>query len=153
MDDGCILVGGENRGIYSFQPKLDGEQWTVEERWFQDKIALDMSSAVVNQGLLFGFSHYDRGRLFCLSTEDGEVLWEGPPRSGQNVTFLAFPGHVVALMNHGELKVIKASGDALEEIKSYKVAESETWAAPVLLQEGVLVKDETTLTLWGFDNE
>ncbi|MDV6028547.1 MAG: PQQ-binding-like beta-propeller repeat protein [Phycisphaera sp. RhM] len=153
FDKGRILVGGENRGLYSYRPTRDGDTWNVAERWFQDKVALDMTSAVVNDGLLFGFSHYGSGRLFCLDTETGDVLWQGPGRAGQNATFLAFPGHVVALMNHGELKIIKASRTAMDEIQSYKVAERQTWAAPVLLDDGVLIKDTTELTYWGFGDE
>lgn len=109
---------------------------------------LDMSSAVVNGDLLYGFSHYDSGRIFCLDPETGEVLWQGPPRTGQNVTFLSIPGHVVALIDDGELRIIKASGDRYEQIASYRVAESPSWAPPVVMQSGILVKDKESLTMW-----
>ena len=62
--------------------------------------------------------------------------------------FISIPGHIVALINNGELKVIKASGDRFEVVASYRVAESETWAPPVLLEKSVLVKDRDSLTLW-----
>jgi outer membrane protein assembly factor BamB len=107
-----------------------------------------MSSAVVNGDLLYGFSHFGRGRLFCLDPKTGEVLWQGPGRTGENVAFLAIPGHVVALVNDGELKIITASGDRFETVASYRMSESPTWAHPVLLERGILVKDSQTLTLW-----
>jgi len=62
--------------------------------------------------------------------------------------FLSIPDHIVALINNGELKVLKASGDGFEQVASYRVAESETWAPPVMLEKAVLVKDRDTLTLW-----
>ena len=145
---GRVLLGAENRGIRSLVPRLEGGVWKVQETWYQKKVALDMSSAVVNGDLLYGFSHYDKGRLFCLDTKTGEVRWQGPPRTGQNVAFLAIPGHIVALINDGQLQVIAATGDRFEKVASYRVAESATWAPPVLLQNGVLVKDNQTLTLW-----
>lgn len=145
---GLVLLGGENRGIRGLEPRLDSGVWTVQQRWYQKKVALNMSSAVVNGDLLYGFSHYGRGRLFCLDTRTGEVLWQGPGRTGENVAFLAIPGHVVALINDGELKIIAASGDRFETVASYRVAESPTWAPPVLLASGILVKDRQTLTLW-----
>jgi len=145
---GLVLLGGENRGIRGLQLRLKSGVWTVHERWHQKEVALNMSSAVVSGDLLYGFSHYGRGRLFCLDTKTGEVLWQGPGRTGENVAFLAIPGHVVALINDGELKIIAASGDALKTVASYRVAESPTWAHPVLLDSGILVKDHQTLRLW-----
>ena len=145
---GCVLLGGENRGIRSLKPQLIGGAWTVQENWRQEEVALDMSSAVINDGLLYGFSHYGKGRLFCLDPQTGDLLWQGPGRTGDNVMFLAIPDHVVALVNSGELKVIAASGERLKNVASYQVADTETWAPPVLVQDAILVKDLRSLTLW-----
>jgi outer membrane protein assembly factor BamB len=144
--NGRVLLGGENRGIHSLQPQLKSGVWTVKEQWHQRKVALDMSSAVVNGDLLYGFSHYDTGRLFCLDTKTGEVLWQGPPRTGANVAFLSVPGHVVALLSDGRLQIIAARGDRFETVATYRVSESPTWAPPVLLEQGVLVKNNRTVT-------
>ena len=62
--------------------------------------------------------------------------------------FLAIPGHVLALTNTGQLLVIIASGGGYETIASYRVADGGTWAPPVLLNNGVLVKDEESLVFW-----
>ena len=147
---GRVLLGAENRGIRSLEPRLENDVWTVHERWHQKKVALDMSSAVVSDDLLFGFSHFDRGRLFCLDLKTGEVRWQGPGRTGENVALLAIPGYIVALINDGELQIIAARGDRFEKVASYRVAESPTWAPPVLLASGILVKDRQTLTRWSF---
>jgi outer membrane protein assembly factor BamB len=146
---GLVLQGGENRGIRCIEPQLKDGAWTVEERWHQEDVALDMSTAVINGDLLYGFSHYSVGQLFCLDPLTGDVLWKGPGRTGENVMFLSIPGHVVALIDTGELQIIAASGDGHETIASYQVAETpSTWAPPVLLDGGILVKDERTLTRW-----
>ncbi len=148
INNGYILVGGENRGIRSVQPKRSGDDWSVTQRWRQEKVALDMASAVVAGDLLFGFSHYGAGRLFSLDTATGEILWQGPGRSGQNVTFLVIPGHIVALMNNGQMQIIRASGAAYEVVASYQVSENQTWAPPILLPDSVLIKDHDKLTRW-----
>jgi outer membrane protein assembly factor BamB len=149
--DGRVLLGGENRGIHGLEPQLNDGVWTVKERWRQEQVALDMSSAVMNGDLLYGFSHYGKGRLFCLDPRTGEVLWQGPGRTGENVMFLSIPGHVVALINDGELRIISASGDGYRTVASYRVAEGETWAPPVVMEGGILVKDKQKLTLWSLD--
>jgi outer membrane protein assembly factor BamB len=107
-----------------------------------------MSTAVMNGKFLYGFSHYDKGQYFCLDPKTGEVLWQGPGRTGDNVMFLSIPGHVVALINDGMLRIIAASGAGFKEVASYRVAKDRTWAPPVLLERGILVKDLESLTLW-----
>ena len=151
VHNGRVLLGGENRGIYSLEPQLENGQWSVTEKWFQKDVALDMSSAVINGDLLFGFSHYGSGRLFCLDTETGKILWQGPGRVGRNVAFLSVRGYVVALLDNGQLQINTASGERLETVANYPVADGEAWAPPVLLQNGFLVKDLKVLTRWTFD--
>lgn len=147
---GRILVGGENRGLRSVEPTRVGGSWSVKENWNQDQVALDMSSAVVNDDLLFGFSHYGKGRLFCVDTKTGDILWQGPGRTGDNVAFLAIRNHVIALTDRGELQVIAATSDSYEVVASYQVSETPTWAAPTLLSDGVLIKSKESLALWKF---
>jgi outer membrane protein assembly factor BamB len=148
---GRVLLGGENRGVHSLEPKLKGGIWSVTAHWSQRQVALNMSSAVINGDLLYGFSHFGRGRFFCLDPKTGRILWQGPKRTGENVTFLSIPGHILALLNNGELQVIAAGRDRYEKVASWRVAQNPTWAPPVLLQNKILVKDTETLTLWALD--
>ena len=151
---GVILLGAENRGIRALRPQFAGNTWSVRERWYQEDVALDMSSAVINANLLYGFSHYDQGRIFCLDPQTGKVLWKGPPRTGENVTFLAIPNHILALVNDGQLKIIQATGEKYNNIATYRVAQDDpysTWAPSALLQNGILIKAHQTLTLWRLD--
>ena len=150
IHNGQVLLGAENRGLTCLEPQIKDGQWTVAKLWSQDKVALDMSSAVMNDGLLFGMSHYSKGQFFCVDPSNGEILWQSPGRVGSNVTFLSVPGHVLALRDNGHLEVVRASGTSFDKIASWKVADSPTWAPPVLLPNGVLVKDQETLTLWSF---
>ncbi len=145
---GRILLGGENRGVHCLEPNFNNGIWAVKKLWSQEKVALDMSSAVVNDNLLYGFSHYSKGQFFCLDTDSGEILWRGPGRTGQNVMFLSIPGYVVALVDSGELQIIAATGDGYKKVAAWKVADSPTWAPPVLLQNGILIKDEQALVFW-----
>ncbi|MFM1557955.1 MAG: PQQ-binding-like beta-propeller repeat protein [Roseibacillus sp.] len=148
---GRILLGGEHRGIQSLEPQLKDGVWTVVKHWHQRKVGLDMSTAVINGDLLYGFSHFKIGQLFCLDPKTGEVRWLGPGRTGANVAFLALPGHILALIDSGELRIIATGGDSYTQVASYRVAESQTWAPPVLLKDKILVKDLHTLMLWSLN--
>ena len=78
------------------------------------------------------------------------MLWQSKPRTGDNATFLSIPGHVIVLTDRGKLRIIKADGIDTEDVIGYEVSEEPTWAAPVLLEDGFLIKDHDTLTRWSF---
>ncbi len=148
-----VFVGGENRGIRCVKPHLKDGRWTAEELWYQKKLALDMATPIANGERLFGLSHYRMGQLFCLDTETGDIIWLGPGRRGDNATFLSIPQHIITLIDTGELLVISTEGDELETVASYTVSDQPTWAAPVLLDSGFLIKDRGTLARWIFPND
>ncbi len=122
----------------------------MSKTWTQKELALDMASAIVADGFLYGLSHYGQGRLFCLDTENGEILWQGSPRTGPYASFLSFPGHVLTLSHQGRMSIFKASPKGFQSVASYLLSENSTWAAPVLLKDGILIKDAETLSLWTF---
>ena len=147
---GRILLGGENRGIKCLEPLLKDGKWSVNRLWHQRKVALDMSTAVINGDHLYGMSHFKMGQIFCLDPRDGTIRWLSEGRVGQNVAFLALEGHVAALRANGELRIIAADPAAYRARAAYRVAPDQTWAPPVLLDSKILIKDLNRLTLWSF---
>ena len=147
---GRILLGGENRGIKCLEPLLKDGKWSVNRLWHQRKVALDMSTAVINGDHLYGMSHFKMGQIFCLDPRDGTIRWLSEGRIGQNVAFLALNGHVAALRSNGELRIIAADPAGYRARASYRVAPDQTWAPPVLLDRSILIKDLNRLTLWSF---
>ncbi len=146
-----IYVGGENRGVRGLKPYINDGKWTVDVLWHQRRVALDMNSAIINDDLLFGFSHFKRGQLFCMDPNDGQILWRGPALMGSNATFLSVPGHVLILKDGGDLRIFKTNREKLETVAEYSVADSPTWAPPVLLKNALLIKSKTKLIYWSFN--
>ncbi len=146
--NGRIYLGAENRGLHCLEPQYTDGAWSVKKQWSQRRVAQDMSTAVMNGNRLYGMSHYGKGKLFCVHPDTGDILWQGPGRVGENVSFLAIPDHVVALTDNGLLQVISASDDQLSTVASWRVADDLTWSPPVVLRDGFLIKDHQTLTRW-----
>ena len=55
---------------------------------------------------------------------------------------------VISLEEDGELVVGRVDGTRFQELKRYTVADSSTWAAPVISGNRLFVKDTTSLALW-----
>jgi outer membrane protein assembly factor BamB len=106
---------------------------------------------VLSGDLIFGFSHYKKGEFFCIDARTGATQWTSPPRQGENAAVLVSGGNLILLRDEGELFIAKASGKAFEPLRHYTVADSPTWAHPLVLPDGVVIKDKTTLALWGVE--
>ena len=143
-----LVVGGENRGMFGVRPRRVDGQWSVEAVWKHREVSIDMNSPVVNDGLVYGFSHFNMGRFFCLDPATGKILWEGEPRAGDNGQFLSLPGHVLALTDRGLLQVLRANREACDIVRTYRVADDGTWTAPALVGGALLTKDRKHLALW-----
>ncbi len=57
-------------------------------------------------------------------------------------------GAEAAATRHNDLRVLQPNDAKYDVIASYKVADSPTWAHPVVVDGQILVKDKTTLALW-----
>jgi outer membrane protein assembly factor BamB len=143
-----LILSGLDDGIMAIRPVRKGETWTTEKVWQTKDASMYMNSPVITGDLLFGFSHLKKGQLFCLDPRTGAMLWQGPPRDGDNAAMLVSPTSLVVLKNDGEMIVARPNGKALDVARRYTVADSSTYAHPVVLADGVLIKDVKTLTRW-----
>jgi outer membrane protein assembly factor BamB len=136
-----LIFSGVDKGVFAVR---DGK--TV---WTNKDVSMYMSSPVMQGDLLFGFSHLKKGQIFCLDARTGATLWTGPPRGGDNAAMLVSSTTLYALVPDGQLLIAKPTAMGLNEIRHYEVAESPTWAHPVVLADGVLIKDLKTVARWG----
>ena len=142
-----VIVSGLSKGVMAVKPKLKDGKWSVETIWRNQSFSIYMSSPVREGHLLFGFSHTKKGQFFCLNAADGHTIWSSDPRQGDNAALVVTGGNLIALKDDGELIVAHAGGKGFEPMRRYTVADSPTWAHPLLLPDGVVIKDATTLAL------
>ena len=82
----------------------------------------------------------------------GEVLWQGPGRMGHNATLLVVGGNLLTLTSDAALIVTELGADQYEAIRSYDVADSETYGHPAPVGDNsLLIKDDHSLTLWSWE--
>ena len=145
--------------IYSgvFQPTTairinrNGNTWSTEKVWENPEVSMYMNSPVVSGDLLFGFSHRNKGQFFCLDGRTGATLWTSQGRQGENAAILIAGGVLFLLTNDAELIVARKDGRKFEPIRRYSVAQSPTWAHPIILGRQILIKDTSSLALWSLD--
>jgi outer membrane protein assembly factor BamB len=146
-----IIVSATTAGVMAISPRYRDGSWLVNKAWETSAVEMYISHPVLIGDTLFGFSRRTSGQLFALDARDGRVLWLGEPRFATNVAFAKAGDLLFVLKDDAELVIARANRSSFEPLKTYEVADSATWAQPVVSGRRLFVKDVSTLTLWTFD--
>lgn len=106
-----------------------------------------MNSPVLLGNVLVGLSVRQKGQFFALDADTGKTLWQSDGRKGENAAILNLNGKAfLMLTNDASLIVQPVNAKGYAPLAQYTVANSPTWAHPVVFGRRILVKDETNLT-------
>ena len=145
---GDTIMFSVGQGTTAITPTLRDGTWSVGAVWETKDVSMYISTPVVVGHTLFGLSTRSSGQYFAADTESGKTLWLGPPRQAMN-TALVKSGQLLFYLNDdAELVVARSSRDAFVPLKRYRVADSATWAQPMISGKRILIKDVSSLTLW-----
>jgi outer membrane protein assembly factor BamB len=148
-----VIYSGLDHPVQAVKVAKGPSGWTTEPAWENDAVAAYMSTPVLAGGRIFGMSHKKQGQFFALDAASGKTIWLSEGRQGDNAAVLVGGGALFLLTNESELIVAPQAGEAFAPKRTWPVAESPTWAHPVVLDEGVLVKDVETLAFLRFEGE
>lgn len=144
--------GSDRRGpkvTKAVKVEKEGEKFTAKELWSNKETGVQFNTPVLKNDLLFGISADNK--LFCINAKDGKTAWTTAVKGG------ARPGYgsvvdagsvLLALTPAAQLIVFEPSDKEFKQIASYKVADGDTYAYPVVAGNRVFVKDRDSLILW-----
>ena len=121
-----------------------GESFTATPVWTNKQLGTRFTTPVLKDGLLYGYS----GSFFCASAQTGVTLWTDATKRGQSAALLDAGSVILALTLNGELAAFKSGNMQYTELARIKVADSETWAHPVVAGKRIFIRDTDSVTLW-----
>ncbi|MEK6325469.1 MAG: PQQ-binding-like beta-propeller repeat protein [Acidobacteriota bacterium] len=146
-----LIFSGLDKGTMAIKVIKRAAKWETEQVWQNPDVSMYMNSPVVSGDYLFGLSHKRKGQFFCLDARTGQTLWSSNGREADNAAVVA-AGQLLFLLTDGaELIVARSDPKQFEVLKKYSVADSPTWAHPVVVGNRVLIKDASTLALLTLD--
>jgi outer membrane protein assembly factor BamB len=147
VDGQTVIYTGRGRGTKAVKIEKQGDGFAVKELWSNTELATQFNTPVLKDGLLFGVS--DRGNLFCINARTGKTAWtDATPRGRGGFGAVLDAGScLLALPSNSELIAFKPDDKAYAELARIKVADTPTYAHPVIAGNRVFVKDQETLTL------
>jgi outer membrane protein assembly factor BamB len=151
VDGQTVIYTGAARGTKAVKIEKQTEGFATKELWSIPDLAPQFNTPVLKDGLLFGLSN--QGNLFCINAQTGKVAWTDAAKHGRGFAAIVDVGSVLlALPSTSELIVFKPSGAEYAELARIKVAESPTYAHPVVAGDRVFVRDQDSVTLWSIES-
>jgi len=148
VDGQTVIYTGAGRGTKAVQIKQQGDGFAAKELWSNPDLASQFSTPVLANGFLFGLSN--RGNPFCLNAKTGQTAWTSDALfdRGSFGPIVNAGSVLLTLPSSSELIAFAASDKQYTELTRIKVADTPTYAFPVLAGNRVFVKDQDAVTLW-----
>ena len=151
VDGQTVIYAREGAGTAAVKIEKKDDGFITKELWQKKDAPGRFNTPVLKDGLLFGLAPSGRGAtvLFCMKAETGEVLWKDDKnKRGECGTVYDAGTVLLALTSDSNLVVFKPNDKEYAELAHYKVADSPTWACPIIAGNRVFVKDKDSVTLW-----
>ena len=145
-----LVVSGVRQGTQAFTLRQIAGKWQSSPAWRNAAVTMYMSPPVVADGIVYGLSNKRKGQFVAVDLQSGTTKWASEGREGEHASVLISPAHVLFLTNAGDLVIARRTADSYAEERRIELASGETWAVPVFVAGGVVVRDAQGLTrlLW-----
>jgi outer membrane protein assembly factor BamB len=141
--DKLYLSGAEGVGARLFRVKEADGKGEIELLWEQPFMRNHFSSAVVNDGTIYGF---DNATLKAISVEDGKMIW-GKRGLGKGSLIFA-DGRLLVLSDRGKLLLLEATTEGYREKGSVQALEGLCWTAPALADGRLYLRNHDELVVY-----
>jgi outer membrane protein assembly factor BamB len=143
-----IIMSGLDKGVAAFRLAKANGQWNLVDVWENTEVSMYMTNGVIVHDTLVALSHKNSGQFFALDARTGKTVWKSAPRQATNAAIVRAGDLLFVLKDDAELLVTRSGPKGFEIARTYTVADSATWAEPVVSGNRVFVKDVATLALW-----
>ena len=145
-----LIVSGTRQGTHAYAIARANGAWQTKQLWKNADATMYTASPVLIDGVIYGMSNKRRGQFVAIRASDGWLKWSTPGRDGNHASVLQANEHVLFLTDGGVLIVARRTAEGFTEERRYELGQSTTWAQPVLLADGMLVREATGVVklLW-----
>jgi outer membrane protein assembly factor BamB len=136
-----LIVSGTRQGTHAYSFARTGGAWQPKPLWRNPEVTMYTSSPVFADGVIYGMSTKRRGQFVALDAATGALKWSTQGRDGNHASILQTNDHLLLLTDGAVLIVARRSPEAFREEKRYDLGIGATWTLPVVLPDGLLVRE------------
>jgi len=149
VDGSTVIFTGQGAGTKALAIEKRDSGFAAKELWANEQLGTGYNTPVLKDGLLFGLS--DRGNFFCMSARTGKAAWTDTGRRDRFGAIVDAGEVLLALPANSQLIAFKPSGKKYVQVAAIKVADSPTYAHPVVAGKRIFVKDRDALTMFAVE--
>jgi outer membrane protein assembly factor BamB len=131
-----VISAGYGGGAMLVEISKAGERFAARQVWKNQSLKNKFNSSVFWNGFVYGL---DEGILTCIEVSSCRRQWKDG-RYGYGQLLLA-GGHLVVLSGEGELVLVRANPEKLEEVARFQAIRGKTWNHPAIADGKVLVRN------------
>jgi outer membrane protein assembly factor BamB len=146
LDGQKFYISGSSRGTKAFQVEKQGDAFTAKELWANNQQGVQFNSPVLKNGFLYGMSN--TGAYFCINAATGETAWADPGHPRDFCAIVDAGAVLIGLTSDGTMTVFQPNEKAFNQVAAIKVAETQSYAHPILAGKRIFVRDPDSLILW-----
>jgi outer membrane protein assembly factor BamB len=143
-----VIVSGQGKPLTAYTISKRNDRWVADLAWENPQLSMSFSNAVLVGDALFSMSPLNSGQFFWADAKTGKTLWTSRPRQGGNAAIVRAGNLLFVLKDDAQLMVARSDPGGFEPMRTYAVADSDTWPAPALSGNRIFVRDISTIALW-----
>ena len=137
--NGAVLVAAEDdAGAARLDVSHDGGTWRPVQKWKTTQFRPSFNDFVVKGDYLYGLSG---GALACVDLRDGKVKWRKGRYGGGQVLLLDDQSLLLVQCESGEVALVAAKPDGLQELARIPAIEGKTWNHPAVARGRLYVRN------------
>ena len=133
-----LLMSTDFSGTRRLDLRREGGELVADERWTSRAMKSGFNDYVAHEGFLYGL---DPNILACVDLETGERQWKGGRYGNGQLLLLPDADQLLVLAETGDVVLLRANPERLEEITRFKVLEGKTWNHPALVGDRLYVRN------------
>jgi outer membrane protein assembly factor BamB len=146
IDGQTLIYTGVGRGTIAVKLEKQGDSFAATGLWTNMDNSPRFCTPVLKGGFLYGLS--EGGKFYCIDAKAGKTAWTESNGSHGNFGSIVDAGSVlVALTPKSSLIVFQPSDKEYTEVATLKVADTPTYAEPLLSGNRLFVEDQDSVAL------
>jgi outer membrane protein assembly factor BamB len=137
-DSSLLISTGQGVGTRRLDLRREAGGFSTTERWTSRGLKPDFNDYAAHEGHLYGF---DPNILACIDLETGEQRWKGGRYGHGQLLLLPDADQLLVLSEKGEIVLVRATPEKLEELARLPVLHAKTWNHPVLVNDRLYVRN------------
>jgi outer membrane protein assembly factor BamB len=136
--NGFLLGTTMGTGTRRIDVQLQGGQFSAQERWTSRGMSPAFNDYVAHQGYLYGF---DNTIFACIDLETGQRQWKKGRYGNGQVLLLPDADQLLVSSESGEIVLLHATPERLDERARFQALDGKTWNHPVLIGKRLYIRN------------